>query len=72
MRVSTAEQNISRQEVLMEQLGVEKVFVDKLSGKDTNRPQLKEVTAAKFMQRVGLKKNTFYRRVRVTAKNEVS
>lgn len=39
VRVSTAEQNTARQEVLMEQLGVEKIFIDKLSGKDTNRPQ---------------------------------
>lgn len=39
VRVSTAEQNTARQEVLMKELGVEKVFIDKLSGKDTNRPQ---------------------------------
>lgn len=40
VRVSTTEQNTARQEMLMEQLGVEKIFIDKLSGKDTNRPQL--------------------------------
>ena len=33
VRVSTAEQNTARQEVLMEQLGVEKVYIDKVSGK---------------------------------------
>lgn len=41
VRVSTAEQNTARQEIIMEQLGVEKVFVDKMSGKNTDRPQLK-------------------------------
>ena len=41
IRVSTAEQNESRQELLMQQLEVEKVFIDKLSGKNTDRPQLK-------------------------------
>lgn len=43
IRVSTAEQNIARQEVLMEQLGVEKIFVDKCSGKNANRPKLMEM-----------------------------
>ena len=33
VRVSTAEQNAARQEVLMQELGAEKVFVDKASGK---------------------------------------
>lgn len=37
VRVSTTEQNMSRQEVLMEQLGIEKVFSGKMSGKDTER-----------------------------------
>jgi len=41
VRVSTEEQNTARQDVLMEQLGVEKVFVDKMSGKNTDRPQFK-------------------------------
>ena len=40
VRVSTPEQNTLRQEVLMEQLGVEQVYVDRMSGKDTQRPQL--------------------------------
>ena len=43
VRVSTATQNIARQDVLMKELGVEKVFVDKLSGKNTDRPQLEEM-----------------------------
>lgn len=41
IRISTVEQNIARQEVIMEELKVERVFVDKLSGKDTNRKELK-------------------------------
>ncbi|MGL4547605.1 recombinase family protein, partial [Eubacterium aggregans] len=41
IRVSTEEQNEARQEVIMEQLDASKVFIEKLSGKDTNRPQLK-------------------------------
>ena len=43
VRVSTAEQNAARQEVLMQELGAEKVFVDKASGKNVNRPQLNEM-----------------------------
>ena len=40
VRCSTKDQNPERQEVLMQKLGVEKIFIDMLSGKDTNRPQL--------------------------------
>lgn len=43
VRVSTLEQNTGRQEVIMDKLGVEKVFIDKCSGKDTKRPQLNEM-----------------------------
>lgn len=43
VRVSTAEQNTARQEVLMEQLGAEKMYIDKMSGKTTDRPQLKSM-----------------------------
>ena len=43
VRVSTAEQNSARQEVLMRELGVEKVYLDKASGKNANRPQLQEM-----------------------------
>ena len=39
IRVSTKEQNTARQEVMMD--NVDKVFIDKMSGKDKNRPQLK-------------------------------
>ena len=43
IRVSTIEQNEARQEVLMEKLGVERVFIDKQTGTNTNRPALKEL-----------------------------
>ena len=43
IRVSTVEQNEARQEVLMEQLGVDRVYIDKMSGKTKERPQLKEM-----------------------------
>ena len=45
VRVSTAEQNTARQEVLMEELGVEKVFLDKASGKNKERPALEKMMA---------------------------
>ena len=43
IRVSTAEQNTARQEVLMEQLGVDKIYIDRMSGKSKDRPQLKDM-----------------------------
>ena len=43
IRISTVGQNTARQEVLMQELGVERVFIDRLSGKNTDRPQLKEM-----------------------------
>ena len=43
VRISTKDQNTARQDVLMEQLGVEKVFTDKLSGKNTERPELQKM-----------------------------
>ena len=43
IRVSTAEQNTARQEVLMEQLGVDKIYIDRMSGKSKVRPQLKDM-----------------------------
>lgn len=41
--VSTAEQSMGRQEILMREFGVEKVFIDKCSGKTANRPKLVEM-----------------------------
>ena len=43
IRVSTQEQSTVRQEVLMEALGVEQIYIDKMSGKNSDRPQLKEL-----------------------------
>ena len=43
VRCSTTHQNTARQEILMEQLGVERVFIDKQTGTNTNRPALKEM-----------------------------
>lgn len=43
IRVSSQSQNTIRQEILMQELGVEKVYIDKISGKDTNRPKLQEM-----------------------------
>lgn len=45
IRVSTAEQETGRQEELMQQIGVDKVFVDKATGKNTDRPAFQELMA---------------------------
>lgn len=42
-RVSTQEQNEGRQIEAFELYGVDKIFIDKMSGKDTNRPELKKM-----------------------------
>ena len=41
VRVSTDEQNTIRQEILMKELGVEKIYIEKASGKNADRPELK-------------------------------
>lgn len=43
IRVSTQEQNTVRQEALMESLGVDEVYIDRMSGKSTDRPELKKM-----------------------------
>jgi DNA invertase Pin-like site-specific DNA recombinase len=43
IRVSTTEQNSARQEVLMAELGVDQVFIDRMSGKSIDRPELKRM-----------------------------
>jgi DNA invertase Pin-like site-specific DNA recombinase len=45
VRVSSADQNTERQEVQLAGLKLHRVFTDKVSGKDTNRPALKELQA---------------------------
>ena len=46
VRVSTRDQNEARQMDAMNEFGVDKVFMDKQSGKDFNRPQYKAMVAA--------------------------
>ena len=43
IRLSTQEQNVICQEVLMEQLHVQDVYVDRISGKNLERPELTKV-----------------------------
>ena len=43
VRVSTEEQNTIRQEVLMQSLGVDKIFIDRASGKNMTRPELQHM-----------------------------
>lgn len=43
IRVSSADQNIARQEVLMKELNVDILFIDKISGKNKERPELKKM-----------------------------
>ena len=43
VRCSTAEQNEARQTAAAADIGAEKVYIDKQSGKDANRPALKEM-----------------------------
>ena len=41
VRISSLDQNEARQSELMKLLGVEKIFIDKITGSSTNRPELK-------------------------------
>lgn len=43
VRVSTAEQNEARQVEAMKQYQIDKWFIEKVSGKDTNRPELQKL-----------------------------
>ena len=43
IRVSTEEQNPARQQVLLRELGVDEIFIDKASGKNTDRPELQRM-----------------------------
>lgn len=43
IRVSTEEQNPARQQALLRELGVDEIFLDKASGKSTDRPELKRM-----------------------------
>ena len=43
IRVSTIDQNTDRQEVALSILDIKRLFIEKVSGKNTNRPQLKKM-----------------------------
>lgn len=42
-RVSTSGQSILRQDVMMQEQKIEKIFTEKISGKDRNRPELQKM-----------------------------
>lgn len=42
VRVSTSEQNTLRQEVMMKELGVDEIYIDKMSGKTQTVRNLKQ------------------------------
>ena len=43
IRISTTDQNTARQEVMMQELGVDQVYIDRMSGKSMDRPELKRM-----------------------------
>lgn len=43
IRVSTTTQNTARQQVAMEDIGLDKIFEEKISGKNMDRPQLQQM-----------------------------
>ena len=43
IRISSVDQNTARQEVLMQELGVDQIFIDRISGKNLDRPELKRM-----------------------------
>ena len=43
IRVSTQEQNTIRQEVLMKELEVDEIYIDRMSGKSADRPELQRM-----------------------------
>ena len=43
IRVSTIEQNTDRQEISLSDIGMNRIFIEKLSGKNTDRPELKKM-----------------------------
>lgn len=43
IRISTLEQNTDRQDIALNNIGMNKVFTEKASGKNTDRPELKKL-----------------------------
>ena len=54
VRVSTIEQNTARQEEMMKALNVDKLFIEKISGKNTDRPVLKKYCFLPYLDSLGL------------------
>ena len=52
IRISTAEQNTARQEVMMKELGVDQVYIDKMSGKNTDTRDLLDLVEQLTKKRV--------------------
>ena len=43
IRVSALEQNTDRQDIALNNIGMNKIFTEKASGKNTDRPELKKL-----------------------------
>lgn len=43
IRVSSIEQNIDRQELALKEIGMDRYFIEKVSGKNTERPEFKKL-----------------------------
>ena len=43
IRVSTFEQNTDRQEFALSEIGMNRLYIEKISGKTANRPELKKM-----------------------------
>ena len=43
IRISSVDHNTARQEVLMQELGADQIFIDRISGKNLDRPELKRM-----------------------------
>ena len=43
IRVSTVEQNTDRQEIALSEIGIKKLFIEKISGSTMNRPEFKKM-----------------------------
>jgi len=43
IRVSSIEQNTDRQEIALSEIGMDRIFIEKISGKTTYRPELKKM-----------------------------
>ena len=66
IRVSTEEQNTARQEVLLRELGVDEVFIDKASGKNADRPELTRMMNSGAATRLSLSQSAALRGTRAT------